>query len=212
MTSGCHAAWNCHTQGAGKSSIFRCLGGLWAIPHGKITKPGGAKASLNSVIFYLPQKPYQVLGTLPEQMTYPDVSAAQDLSAERLAEILGRVDLSYLMERESVLTKETNWEEELSLGEKQRLAIARLIHHKPQFAVLDECTSAVSSEMERRLYEICLQHQITYVTISHRPALQVCIPIVLSKTCTVIISFLYILPLTTCMRIAGVPRSDARHR
>eukprot|EP01047_Picozoa_sp_COSAG01_P009338 COSAG01_NODE_381_length_17848_cov_10.220338_26_plen_59_part_01 len=33
-------------------------------------------------------------------------------------------------------SKEINWEEELSLGEKQRLAIARLIHHKPQFAVL----------------------------------------------------------------------------
>ena len=68
---------------------------------------------MNSVIFYLPQKPYQVMGTLPEQMTYPDVSAAKDLSAERLSDILRRVDLSYLMEREDVLTKEINWEEEL---------------------------------------------------------------------------------------------------
>lgn len=159
-------------NGAGKSSIFRCLGGLWPIPHGTITKPAGAQMSMNSVIFYLPQRPYQVMGTLPEQMTYPDVSAAQNLSEERLGEILKRVDLSYLMERDGVLTKEINWEEELSLGEKQRLAIARLIHHKPQFAVLDECTSAVSSAMERTLYEICALYEITYVTISHRPALQ----------------------------------------
>ena len=65
-----------------------------------------------------------------------------------------------------------NREEELSLGEKQRLAIARLVHHRPKFAVLDECTSAVSSEMERRLYQICLENEITFVTISHRPALQ----------------------------------------
>jgi ABC-type uncharacterized transport system fused permease/ATPase subunit len=48
---------------AGKSSIFRCLGGLWPIPHGSITKPGGAGSSMNSTIFYLPQKPYQVMGT-----------------------------------------------------------------------------------------------------------------------------------------------------
>eukprot|EP01052_Picozoa_sp_SAG31_P012968 SAG31_NODE_770_length_12217_cov_2.855174_4_plen_442_part_00 len=59
-----------------------------------------------------------------------------------------------------------------SLGEKQLLAIARLIHHRPKFAILDECTSAVSSEMERRLYEICRKLRIAYVTISHRPALQ----------------------------------------
>ena len=39
--------------------------------------------------------------------------------------------------------KEFNWENILSLGEKQRLAIARLLHHKPRFAILDECTSGV---------------------------------------------------------------------
>ena len=96
-------------NGAGKSSIFRCLGGLWAIPHGKITKPGGATASMNSTIFYLPQKPYNVIGTLPEQMTYPDVTASKELGAEQLTEILKSVDLGYLMERENVMTKETNW-------------------------------------------------------------------------------------------------------
>jgi ABC-type uncharacterized transport system fused permease/ATPase subunit len=105
-------------------------------------------------------------------MTYPDVTASKELSSERLTEILKTVDLSYLMDREGVMMEETNWEEELSLGEKQRLAIARLVHHRPKFAVLDECTSAVSSEMERRLYQICLENNITFVTISHRPALQ----------------------------------------
>ena len=70
-------------------------------------------------------------------MTYPDVSASKDLSLERLTEILKTVDLGYLLEREDVLTKEVNWDEELSLGEKQRLAIARLVHHRPKFAVLD---------------------------------------------------------------------------
>ena len=56
------------------------------------------------------------------------------------------------MRRSQVLEQEINWEETLSFGEKQRLAIARLIYHKPRYAILDECTSGVSSAMERRLY------------------------------------------------------------
>jgi ABC-type uncharacterized transport system fused permease/ATPase subunit len=74
---------------------------------------------------------------------------------------------------EGALTEEVNWEDELSLGEKQRLAIARLVHHKPRYAILDECSSAISAEMERRLYRICQQNSITYITIAHRPALRV---------------------------------------
>ena len=50
--------------GSLRSSIFRCLGGLWAIPTGTITKPGGSRAdSMNAEIFYLPQKPYNVHGS-----------------------------------------------------------------------------------------------------------------------------------------------------
>ena len=88
-----------------------------------------------------------------------------------------------------------------SVGEKQRLAIARLVHHKPRFAILDECSSAITSEMvrfqhskwrfsntenedhslencwfwgdqEERLYKICDDWNITYITIAHRPVLR----------------------------------------
>ena len=56
--------------------------------------------------------------------------------------------------------------------EKQRLAIARLLHHKPQYAILDECSSAISDAMTRKLYQIVREHNVTYITIAHRPALK----------------------------------------
>ena len=55
-------------------------------------------------------------------------SGAEDLSEEKLRPLLKAVDLEYLLEREGCLTDEINWEDELSLGEKQRLAIARLLY------------------------------------------------------------------------------------
>ena len=54
-------------NGAGKSSIFRCLGGLWSVPPpGQIQRPGGLASGLHQEVFYVPQKPYNVHGTLVE--------------------------------------------------------------------------------------------------------------------------------------------------
>lgn len=81
---------------------------------------------------------------------------------------LAQVGLVYLADRPGVLTEEVNWEEELSLGEKQRLAMARLYYHKPDYVVLDECTSACAGVMEHRLYNRCKEMGITVITISVR--------------------------------------------
>lgn len=58
--------------------------------------------------------------------------------------------------------------EVLSGGEKQRLVIARLLYHQPTFAILDECTSAVSHVIEAVLYKEMIEAGITLVTVSHR--------------------------------------------
>jgi ABC-type uncharacterized transport system fused permease/ATPase subunit len=158
-------------NGAGKSSIFRCLGGLWSVKKGTITKPGGAGAGLSESVFYLPQKPYNVLGSLQDQITYPKPDAT--VTDTQLRDILRRVDLLHLLDESSAAADtRVNWEDKLSLGEQQRLAMGRLFYHLPKFAILDECTSAVSLDMEAALYDECKKAQITYITICHRPALK----------------------------------------
>ena len=153
-------------NGAGKSSIFRCLGGLWPTKTGYISKPGASVDGLCADIYYLPQKPYNVLGSLKDQLTYPAIDAS--ISDEELHSLLNKLDLLHLLDDNDTI----NWEERLSLGEQQRLAMARLFHHSPKFAILDECTSAVSHEVEKLLYEECSNRHIAYITICHRPALK----------------------------------------
>nr|CAD1833661.1 unnamed protein product [Ananas comosus var. bracteatus] len=137
-------------NGSGKSSLFRVLGGLWPLVSGHIVKPG-VGSDLNKEIFYVPQRPYTAVGTLRDQLIYP-LTADQEtepLTYDGMVELLKNVDLEYLLDRYP-LEKEINWGDELSLGEQQRLGMARLFYHKPKFAILDECTSAVTTDMEER--------------------------------------------------------------
>uniref|UniRef100_A0A0D9ZT81 ABC transporter domain-containing protein n=1 Tax=Oryza glumipatula TaxID=40148 RepID=A0A0D9ZT81_9ORYZ len=167
-------------NGSGKSSLFRVLGGLWPLVSGHIVKPG-VGSDLNKEIFYVPQRPYTAVGTLREQLIYP-LTADQEiepLSYDGMVDLLKNVDLEYLLQRYP-LDKEVNWGDELSLGEQQRLGMARLFYHKPKFAILDECTSAVTIDMEERFCKKVRAMGTSCITISHRPALVAFHDIVLS--------------------------------
>ncbi|KAB5556510.1 hypothetical protein DKX38_007419 [Salix brachista] len=167
-------------NGSGKSSLFRVLGGLWPLVSGHIVKPG-VGSDLNKEIFYVPQRPYTAVGTLRDQLIYP-LTADQEiepLTHSGMAELLKNVDLEYLLDRYPS-EKEVNWGEELSLGEQQRLGMARLFYHKPKFAILDECTSAVTTDMEERFCAKVQAMGTSCITISHRPALVAFHDVVLS--------------------------------
>ncbi|KAH7345579.1 putative peroxisomal half ABC transporter [Rhizoctonia solani] len=151
-------------NGVGKTAIARVLAGLWEAS-GLVEGKG---------IFVIPQRAYMVVGTLRDQIVYPltyaDHVAAGGTDAE-LMDILTHVHLAYLPEREGGWNTRKEWKDVLSGGERQRMGMARLFYHKPKFAILDECTSAVSTDVEGLMYQHAKDLGITLITISHRPTL-----------------------------------------
>ncbi|XP_034679513.1 ABC transporter D family member 2, chloroplastic [Vitis riparia] len=214
-------------SGSGKTSLLRALAGLWSTGRGKITfsvkgdedpllgaAPLEATPSQDTYpgveqpknkdsrgIFFLPQRPYMVLGTLRQQLLYPtwaeDVIPMTDgdepdgtlpflmgvstlenegenprkPTTDDIIRVLEDVRLGYILSRFNSLDSTYEWSSVLSLGEQQRLAFARLLLSKPNLVLLDESTSALDEANEAHLYQQIEAAGITYVSIGHRRTL-----------------------------------------
>ncbi|XP_028799651.1 ABC transporter D family member 2, chloroplastic isoform X2 [Neltuma alba] len=216
-------------SGSGKTSLLRAMAGLWKTGTGKISyceKNGedsqqpicsdvnaptlntahgacemdGKSVENNSKVFFLPQRPYMILGTLRQQLLYPtwadyatsgsDGAESKSMlpffmkspnyqnkneelrypTSDELTTVLEDVHLGYLLARFS-LDSTHNWSSVLSLGEQQRLAFARILLLKPRLVLLDESTSALDELNEFHLYQKIGAAGITYISIGHRQTL-----------------------------------------
>ncbi|KAF4948314.1 hypothetical protein FGADI_9786 [Fusarium gaditjirri] len=156
-------------NGCGKSSLFRILGGLWPVYGGTVYKPPF------HAIFYIPQRPYLSRGSLRQQIIYPDSlrqMRARGVTDVDLLEYLKILGLEHLPELYGEgWDAEAEWRDVLSGGLQQRVAMARLFYHRPKYAILDECTSSVTLEIEKAMYDTAKALGVTLMTVSHRRSL-----------------------------------------
>ena len=149
-------------SGSGKSTLFRAIAGTWPFGAGSINVPRAAR------LMTLPQRPYFPVDTLKAAVTYP--AEPGTFSTEQLREVISAVGLPALAER---LDEEAHWNRMLSLGEQQRLGIARAILQSPDYLLLDEATASLDEPAEAQLYRLLAERLpgTTIVSIGHRSTL-----------------------------------------
>jgi vitamin B12/bleomycin/antimicrobial peptide transport system ATP-binding/permease protein len=150
-------------SGRGKSSLLRAIAGLWNAGTGRLVRPPQKE------VLFLPQRPYMILGTLREQLLYPNTD--RQMSDQELEEILQQVNLQNVVTKVGSFDAEVPWENILSLGEQQRLAFARLLVTHPSFTILDEATSALDLKNEGSLYQQLQEIKTTFISVGHRESL-----------------------------------------
>ncbi|MBO1360570.1 ABC transporter ATP-binding protein/permease [Acetobacter sacchari] len=151
--------WVKGASGAGKSTLFRALAGIWPYSDGEINAPEG------SAIAMLPQESYMPRGTLKAALVYPDDQ--ETVSDQDCEEALALFDLWELSFR---LHETEKWQDVLSPGQRQRIALIRILLKKPDFVFLDEATSALDMENEAKIYHIFRERLSNsgIISISHR--------------------------------------------
>jgi putative ATP-binding cassette transporter len=150
-------------SGSGKSTLFRAIAGIWPFGKGSIAIPAQAN------LMMLPQRPYFPVGPLMAAVAYPAEAGAFDRA--QIGEALTAVGLPKLASR---LDEEAHWNRMLSLGEQQRLGLARALLLKPQYLFLDEATASLDEPSEAALYRLIRDRlpATTVVSIGHRSTLE----------------------------------------
>ncbi|MGR3793014.1 ABC transporter ATP-binding protein/permease [Vannielia sp. SX4] len=152
--------WITGASGQGKTTLVAALSGLWRYGEGHIERPAAP-------LMVLPQRPHLSEEGLAEAACYP--MDPSEVPPERLRDVLERLGLA---DRMAALDKGTGAEatEGLSIGERQRLALARVLLHRPAWLVLDEATSALDAASEAHLFTLLRQElpDTTILCIAHR--------------------------------------------
>jgi putative ATP-binding cassette transporter len=149
-------------SGSGKSTLFRAVAGIWPFGDGAINIPA------NASLMMLPQRPYFPIGSLHAAIVYP--GETESFNPAQMRDVLAMVGLPQLGPR---LDEEAHWNRMLSLGEQQRLGLARALLHRPDYLFLDEATASLDEPSEAALYGLLAEKlpDTTIVSIGHRSTL-----------------------------------------
>ncbi|EPR44281.1 ABC transporter domain-containing protein [Desulfovibrio sp. X2] len=150
-------------SGAGKSTLVRAIAGLWPHGRGRIELPASGR------MLFLPQKPYLPVGTLRAAVSYPVPAGGFD--DEDVREALTACGLSRLAGH---LDDARYWAQELSPGEQQRLAFARMLLQRQDWLFLDEASSALDEPGEKALYALLRERlpRAAILSVGHRGTLR----------------------------------------
>ncbi len=159
--------------GAGKSTIINLLTRFYEYEGGSITIDGQdikavSKPSLRTAIGYVTQESFMFNGTVRDNL----VIAKRDARDEELWEVLEAANARGFVDRlpEKLDTQVGERGVRLSVGEKQRLSIARALLKNPPILLLDEATASVDTETERLIQQALERLMVnrTSFVIAHR--------------------------------------------
>jgi ATP-binding cassette subfamily C protein len=160
-------------SGAGKTPVADLMIGVIAPATGRITIDGTALAengpAWRETIGYVPQEPFLFHDTIRANLAW----ARPGASAEDITRALTLAMADFVHELPNGLdTVVGDRGVRLSGGERQRIALARALLREPSLLILDEATSSIDLENERRILDALerLHGTVTIVMITHRLA------------------------------------------
>jgi ATP-binding cassette subfamily B protein len=160
-------------SGAGKTTIALLLPRFYDVDSGSVTIDGidvrdATLASLGRIIGLVTQETYLVHATIRENIVYGRLDATQAEIEAAAAAAAMHERIMELPEGYDTVVGERGYK--LSGGEKQRIAIARVILKNPRILILDEATSALDTRSERLIQAALdpLMRNRTTLAIAHR--------------------------------------------
>ncbi|HED6269078.1 MAG: SmdB family multidrug efflux ABC transporter permease/ATP-binding protein [Enterobacter sichuanensis] len=160
-----------HT-GSGKSTLASLLMGYYPVSRGEIRLDGRPLASLSHTVLrkgvaMVQQDPVVLADTF-----YANVTLGRDYTEEQVWDVLEKVQLAALARgfSDGIRTKLGEQGNNLSVGQKQLLALARVLIETPQILILDEATASIDSGTEQAIQQAlaAVRDHTTLVVIAHR--------------------------------------------
>jgi putative ATP-binding cassette transporter len=160
-------------SGSGKSTLLRVLAGIWPYVRGWDGQRQPLSlyeaVALPADCMFIPQRAYFPEGRLRDALCYPgEVDSYTDIDLQQA------LMMAVLPQYITQLDRVGQWSQQLSGGEAQRLAMARVFLKQPHWVFADEATSALDEATEKVIYERLLAMVKAkggaLVSVAHRPS------------------------------------------